>query len=152
VASHAEGSSTQATGDYSHSGGQFTLASGYASCAQGLECESHGSVSHTSGQGNVAHYGQTVIGINAINDGINDVIPTPGQKVSKIGWGDPTLPSTKDISWIRDDGTIGTAAHTTGVATAFLGANCPATTATQPFTWLKFELDTGDIVYVPAWK
>jgi hypothetical protein len=40
----------------------------------------------------------------------------------------------------------------TGAGSAALGANCPATTATAPYTWLKLISSDGSTVYVPAWK
>lgn len=40
----------------------------------------------------------------------------------------------------------------TGSGTPTLGANCPATTLTAPYKWLKMETDDGSTVYVPAWK
>jgi hypothetical protein len=54
---------------------------------------------------------------------------------------------------------LGTANHqvqinnsTTGAGSAALGSNCPATTATAPYTWLKLMSSDGSTVYVPAWK
>jgi hypothetical protein len=43
-------------------------------------------------------------------------------------------------------------AGTTGSGSAALGANCPASTATAPYTWLKVTASDGSQVYVPAWK
>lgn len=42
--------------------------------------------------------------------------------------------------------------NTTGAGSAALGANCPATTATAPYTWFKMLSNDGSTVYVPAWK
>jgi hypothetical protein len=39
-----------------------------------------------------------------------------------------------------------------GAGSAALGANCPATTATAPYTWLKALASDGSTVYLPAWK
>jgi hypothetical protein len=39
-----------------------------------------------------------------------------------------------------------------GSGSAVLGSNCPATTVTDPYKWLKILDENGDIVYVPAWK
>lgn len=54
---------------------------------------------------------------------------------------------------------LGTANHqvqisnnTTGGGLAALGANCPAVTATAPYTWFKMMSSDGSTVYVPAWK
>jgi hypothetical protein len=54
---------------------------------------------------------------------------------------------------------LGTALHqvqvknnTTGAGSAALGANCPAVTATAPYTWMKMMSSDGSTVYVPAWK
>jgi hypothetical protein len=40
----------------------------------------------------------------------------------------------------------------TGAGSAALGANCPATTLTAPYSWLKMLAPDGSVVYVPAWK
>lgn len=40
----------------------------------------------------------------------------------------------------------------TGAGTPVFGSNCPATTLTAPFKWLKFRTSDGSLVYVPAWK
>ncbi len=45
-----------------------------------------------------------------------------------------------------------TANCVTGSGSAALGSNCPATTATTPYRWLKMKTDDGSVVYVPAWK
>lgn len=42
--------------------------------------------------------------------------------------------------------------ESTGSGSASLGSNCPATTATAPYKWLKFASSDGSTVYVPAWK
>jgi hypothetical protein len=54
---------------------------------------------------------------------------------------------------------LGTANHqvqlknnTTGSGTAGLGANCPAVTASAPYTWFKMMSSDGSNVYVPAWR
>lgn len=44
------------------------------------------------------------------------------------------------------------AGHTTGSGTPALGSNCPATTLTAPFAWIKTTLADGSVVYVPAWR
>lgn len=44
------------------------------------------------------------------------------------------------------------AQESTGGGSAALGANCPAVTATAPYTWLKFITSDGSTVYVPCWK
>jgi hypothetical protein len=40
----------------------------------------------------------------------------------------------------------------TGSGTPTFGTNCPATTTTAPYRWLKMKTDDGSTVYVPAWK
>lgn len=54
---------------------------------------------------------------------------------------------------------LGTALHqvqlknnTTGAGSAALGANCPAVTATAPYTWFKMMSSDGSTVFVPCWK
>lgn len=42
--------------------------------------------------------------------------------------------------------------NTTGAGAAALGANCPASTVTAPYTWLKAKSSDGSAVYIPAWK
>ena len=54
VASHAEGSETQASGDYSHAEGQKTVASGVNSHAEGAQTKALGVNSHAEGQGTKA--------------------------------------------------------------------------------------------------
>ena len=41
---------------------------------------------------------------------------------------------------------------TTGSGTPVFGSNCPATTLTAPYKWIKMQTDDGSTVYVPAWK
>lgn len=62
-------------------------------------------------------------------------------------------------SAVQDQITLGTASHqvkisnnATGAGSAALGANCPAVTATAPYTWFKMTSNDGSTVYVPAWK
>jgi len=43
-------------------------------------------------------------------------------------------------------------AESTGAGTPLLGTNCPASTLTAPYTWLKVETSDGSTVYIPAWK
>jgi len=43
-------------------------------------------------------------------------------------------------------------AGSTGSGSAALGANCPATTLTAPFTWLRVIGPDGSILRIPAWK
>ncbi len=40
----------------------------------------------------------------------------------------------------------------TGAGSAALGANCPASTATAPYKWIKATTSDGSHVYIPAWK
>lgn len=54
---------------------------------------------------------------------------------------------------------LGTANHkvqlannTTGAGSAALGSNCPAVTASAPYTWFTMMSSDGSTVYVPAWK
>lgn len=42
--------------------------------------------------------------------------------------------------------------NATGAGSAALGANCPAVTATAPYTWLKLMSSDGSTVYAPVWK
>jgi hypothetical protein len=44
------------------------------------------------------------------------------------------------------------ALETTGTGSASLGSNCPATTTTAPYKWLKIQLSDGSNVFVPCWK
>ena len=43
-------------------------------------------------------------------------------------------------------------AGSTGSGAAALGSNCPASTATAPYTWIKTTSSDGSTVYIPAWK
>ena len=59
----------------------------------------------------------------------------------------------KNIFWVKNDGTMGTASYVTnGINTPSLGSNCPATTSSTPYAWIKLALSDGSIVYMPAWK
>lgn len=49
-------------------------------------------------------------------------------------------------------GNLQISANSTGGGTALLGANCPAVTATAPYTWVQIKAADGSTVYVPAWK
>jgi hypothetical protein len=40
----------------------------------------------------------------------------------------------------------------TGAASASLGANCPATTASAPYKWIQVTTQDGSTAYVPCWK
>lgn len=42
--------------------------------------------------------------------------------------------------------------NTTGAGSATLGANCPAVTASAPYTWIQAKAADGSTVYLPAWK
>jgi hypothetical protein len=41
--------------------------------------------------------------------------------------------------------------NSTGAGSALLGANCPASTVANPYTWIHFVAADGTVVYVPAW-
>lgn len=41
---------------------------------------------------------------------------------------------------------------TTGASSAALGSNCPAVTATAPYSWIEVTTSDGSTAYVPAWK
>ena len=71
--SHAEGYETTASGDSSHAEGSGTIASGQVSHAEGLETTASGYSSHAGGVGTIAagNY-QTAIGKYNIKDEIND--------------------------------------------------------------------------------
>lgn len=58
-----------------------------------------------------------------------------------------------DSVGIMADGTIKLLKNdSTGAGTALLSTNCPAVTATAPYTWMKFTSNDGSAVYVPCWK
>lgn len=42
--------------------------------------------------------------------------------------------------------------HTTGSGSAALGSNCPASTVSAPYEWIKIQDSSGNQLYVPAWK
>jgi hypothetical protein len=42
--------------------------------------------------------------------------------------------------------------NTTGSGSAALGANCPAVTATAPYTWIQVTTSDGSTGYLPVWK
>lgn len=42
--------------------------------------------------------------------------------------------------------------NTTGAGSAALSTNCPATTTTAPYTWIRAVSSDGSTVYIPCWK
>lgn len=44
------------------------------------------------------------------------------------------------------------AQESTGAGTPLFGTNCPASTLTAPYRWIKFQTSDGSQVYIPAWK
>lgn len=42
--------------------------------------------------------------------------------------------------------------NTTGAGSALLGANCPASTVSAPYTWIQATSSDGSTVYIPVWK
>ena len=42
--------------------------------------------------------------------------------------------------------------NTTGAGSAALGANCPATTLTAPYTWVRVKTSDGSTGWLPIWK
>jgi hypothetical protein len=42
--------------------------------------------------------------------------------------------------------------ESTGAGSAVLGANCPASTLTAPYKWVKFQTSDGSTIYFPGWK
>lgn len=42
--------------------------------------------------------------------------------------------------------------NSTGAGTALLSTNCPAVTATAPYTWISATAADGSTVFIPAWK
>jgi len=67
--------------------------------------------------------------------------------------------STAALAHNNNDFVLGTSNHiiqmlnnTTGAGSAALGANCPAITATAPYTWVRLRSGDGSVVYMPVWK
>jgi len=42
--------------------------------------------------------------------------------------------------------------NSTGAGSALLGANCPAVTVINPYTWITVTTSDGSIGYMPIWK
>ena len=42
--------------------------------------------------------------------------------------------------------------ESTGAGTALLATNCPASTVSAPFTWIKVNTSDGSVCYFPVWK
>jgi hypothetical protein len=42
--------------------------------------------------------------------------------------------------------------NTTGAGTALLSTNCPAVTASAPYTWVPITTSDGSTGYIPVWK
>jgi hypothetical protein len=53
---------------------------------------------------------------------------------------------------VRVSGNIKPGNNSTGSGSAALGSNCPATTVSAPYTWIRFTAADGSAVWVPAWK
>ena len=68
----------------------------------------------------------------------------------------PNGTASNTIGWkVRNDGQLmnfRSANEATGAGSAALGANSPAVTNTNPYTWIKMVSSDGSQVYVPAWK
>lgn len=61
--------------------------------------------------------------------------------------------SSTTVGLQMNAGLIKVFGNTTGAGTVLgFGTNCPATTLTAPFTWIKLLAADGSIVYVPAYK
>lgn len=50
------------------------------------------------------------------------------------------------------DGVLTMTSNSTGAGTPLLGTNCPASTLTAPYTWVKITTSDGSTAYLPAWK
>ena len=61
---------------------------------------------------------------------------------------------TSIVMAVAVDGKLTSASgnESTGSGSALLGTNCPASTATAPYTWIAMKSSDGSTVYVPAWK
>ena len=63
------------------------------------------------------------------------------------------LTAPRTVTFMDASGTAMVAIEgTTGAGTALLGTNCPAVTATAPYTWLEMLGPDGSTLYVPAYK
>ena len=63
------------------------------------------------------------------------------------------LTAVRTVTFMDASGTAMVAIEgTTGAGTALLGTNCPAVTATAPYTWLEMLGPDGSTLYVPAYK
>ena len=101
------------------------------------------------------------VGTNASASGSGSV--AIGTSASASGSGSVAIgrdsSSTAASTSTANEIALGTANHqvkisnnATGAGTAALGTNCPATTVSSPYTWLKMTSSDGSTVYVPAWK
>lgn len=105
--------------------------------------------------------GQVAIGYQSLVDGANSTAIGTGAQAKAagsvaIGHDNSSGAATTTTA---NAFVLGTSLHliqmsnnTTGAGSAALGANCPATTATAPYTWIKMLAGDGSTVYVPAWK
>ena len=123
------------------------------------------SLPHNAAYATTTANGQTLIGYQS-----GQGTPTQANYISTLGY--QTLADAAGGVAIGTDHTgagahataqdaiaLGTALHqvkisnnATGAGSAALGANCPATTTTAPYTWLKMLSGDGSTVYIPCWK
>ena len=70
-----------------------------------------------------------------------------------LGGTDPafTNSGSTSISFPASE-TFQTQIDSTGAGSAALGANCPAVTASAPYTWVRIKTSDDSVCYIPAWK
>lgn len=87
-----------------------------------------------------------VVGVTATNFGTR--LDATGLRIGQI----QNLHSSNSYAFQLDGDMKCNGTNTTGGGSAALGSNCPATTATAPYTWIKFIAADNSTIYIPAWK
>lgn len=137
-------------GYYSNGSTANAIVTGTGNTFVGFTC---GSYSGDISQGTAVGKNAAVVA-NATALGFGATAQVPGSAAIGIDHTGASAAAT-----IQDAIALGTANHqvqlknnATGTGSAALGANCPATTVTAPYTWFRMLSNDGSTVYVPAWK
>ncbi len=80
-------------------------------------------------------------------------LPFTGTVGSVVMAASPTFTGTVAMAALTLSGLLrfnGT--NSTGAGSALLGTNCPAVTATAPYTWISALSSDGSTVFIPVWK
>jgi hypothetical protein len=92
----------------------------------------------------------------SISSKIVDTVVSGQNPASQIDFATNLNNALPTEAWsIRSDGTLWNrraASESTGAGSALLGANSPAATLTDPYTWLAITMEDGNPGYIPVWR